>query len=301
MANTRYLFHISAAIALISIVGGTRTSRAQAQTADQAQTLSATELQQDKSLQTKVVSLEAKRRPLRDFLADIGRQSGIGLALDKDSPLDKALVTARVDKMPLAELMGSLAHIYQFSWSLSSNGQYSVRSEAKPTVERIQQRTGHWYRYRDDVEPEHTERVARNKQLVQEILNTVEANMLTLPEGVPVASLPEDMGTRLRKEYERFQADQIRGRFYVQRSIAPDAIVRFNAPAKDAENGLRVTRDGNGSLAAFLAPFAVSVSIYSARGAFLSAMDLSPAMPLVRPTANPVAGDTPASELNGVQ
>ncbi|MDF2440881.1 MAG: hypothetical protein JWN98_1865 [Abditibacteriota bacterium] len=160
-------------------------------------------LQQDAVLQAKI-SLEAKRMPLRELLAQAQKQSGVVLQATADSPATRSLLTARLKEMTLATLMISLARIYDVRWTKdgtvytmhgSDNDELSYKLIRYQGIKPAQITTG------EQVPREH-----EDNALAKEIFYSVDEEAWKAPAGVPMSALPQDVQERL---LQRFEADGI--------------------------------------------------------------------------------------------
>ncbi|HEX8234645.1 MAG TPA: hypothetical protein VF600_01700 [Abditibacteriaceae bacterium] len=266
----------------------------------QPQALSATDLEREPSLAVKV-SFEAKHRPLSDVFAEVSKQSRVTLAPAPNLPLSKALVTARVKDMPLSSLLGALSRVYGFWWSKNGENSYVAHPGTQDELERKILQMGHrqWFRYRDNVAPAVKQNEIQLKELAYAIVSEAGVAPLRSAQGVPVASLSEDLRLRLRKAYEEFQTSQILAGFWKARSyLTPGSIIRFKAApdpliSQSQDSGVDTVQaddaqaDEVGRGEAVLPRLRGSIEVYAADGQqFLTSMSLG-TLGLASATAKP--------------
>ncbi|MDF2440967.1 MAG: hypothetical protein JWN98_1951 [Abditibacteriota bacterium] len=156
-------------------------------------------LQQDAALQVKI-SLEAKRMPLRELLAEAQKQSGITVRFTPDSPATRALMTARLKDMTLATLMSSLMRIYDVRWS-KDGAAYTMHSSGNDEL------TYRLIRYKglNGTEAYAEDREISYRQddaLAKDIFHSIDKKRWDDQDTVLVSSLPEVMQERLRLRFE---------------------------------------------------------------------------------------------------
>ena len=153
-------------------------------------------LEADNSLQ-KPISLEVKRLSLRELLKQVEKQSDIRLTLSEDAPTDN-LVTARVEKMPLSQLMGVLARVYGVTWNKTGDAAYQMNGNAQGELhlKLLQLGDPTRYRYRFSFSAP-SERDAENAAIAKAVINGFGVESLKKTKGVPVSALPQQLQHRL--------------------------------------------------------------------------------------------------------
>lgn len=191
-------------------------------------------LDADVALQ-KPISLQVKRLSLRDLLAQMEKLGDVDLTLNADAPADK-LITARVEKMPLSQLMGVLSRVYGVKWNRKGNAAYQMKGndQGELHLKLLQIGDPERYRYRfmfyisGDRE---TENAAIGKAIIDQF--GVEA--LQKPEGVAVSSLPQTLQQRMRYALEDRGAENESimlfqtNRMMTEQLAKKDLILRFGA------------------------------------------------------------------------
>lgn len=167
----------------------------------------APELETDAALQAKV-SLEAKRRPLKDIVGDLKKQSGVALALAPDAPPASAPVTLRVSEMPLWKMMASLSRIYGATWS-KNGAAYTLRSAKLDPLDLGMLRRGFWYRWRLHYLDTYNLQQRENSALAREILRHVRRDQLNSPQGAPFSDVPQELRDQVRKYLQEEDAQRI--------------------------------------------------------------------------------------------
>ena len=155
------------------------------------------QLDSDAALQ-RAVSLQVKRLPLRELLAQLQTQSGVTLRLGTDAPADK-LLTARVEAMPLAKWMESLARVYGVSWSKVGDA-YSMQGNTRGELHLKLLQMGEPRRYRVRFEfYNRSDREQENAALGRAAIEQVGLDALKTPQGVPFSSLTPVLQDRWRQ------------------------------------------------------------------------------------------------------
>lgn len=161
--------------------------------------LDKTTLQQDAALQGKI-SLEARRMPLRELLAEAQKQSGITLRATADSPATRALMTARLKDMTLATLMNSLTRIYDVRWTQEGAAYTmhgSVNDELSYRLIRYQGLNATQV-YGEDREKSNRD----DDALAKDIFHSIDKATWDDNDTVLVSALPKEMQQRLRQRFE---------------------------------------------------------------------------------------------------
>lgn len=156
-------------------------------------------LQQDAVLQAKI-SLEAKRMPLRELLAEAQKQRGVVLQATEDSPAARALMTARLKDVTLATLMDSLSRIYDVRWT-KDGAAYTMHGSDKDELSYKLIR----YQGRKSTDMIVKDIEARDREddvLAKEIFYSIDEEAWKAPEGVPMSALPQDVQERLLQRFE---------------------------------------------------------------------------------------------------
>ena len=152
------------------------------------------ELQQVAALQA-TVSLEAKQMPLTDLLTALQKQSGVVFQSGADFPSAKTRVTLRLKDMTLASLMGTLSRIYGVRW-VEEKGGWTMRASDQSTLTiQLMRSIGIDGRFTME-----KMKIAEQQraELVEEIYGSVDEAAWRSPEGVPFASLPEEVQQHIR-------------------------------------------------------------------------------------------------------
>ena len=167
------------------------------------------DLEAEGALGTKV-SVEAKRQPLGKLLATVRQQSGVTLSPAEGTPAPTALVTLRVQEMPLATLMGALSRVYGVTWAKQSPTTYVMQpSRLDPLQTLLLQSGGDELLLKHGAMQTLDGLMPDSSALIQEInaeLNGPEPNS---PRGVPITTLPPDLQQSLRQEFEGMTASDI--------------------------------------------------------------------------------------------
>ncbi len=155
------------------------------------------QLDSDAALQ-KEVSLQVKRLPLRELLTQLQAQSGVTLQLGTDAPADE-LLTARVEAMPLAKFMESLARVYGVSWNKTGDA-YSMQGNTRGELhlKLLQMGDPQRYRYRFQFY-NRSDREQENAALGRAAIEQVELEALKTPQGVAFSSLSPALQNRWRQ------------------------------------------------------------------------------------------------------
>lgn len=156
-------------------------------------------LQQDAALQGKI-SLEARRMPLRELLAEAQKQGGIALQATADSPAVRALMTARLKDMTLATLMLSLARIYDVRWAKDGAAYTMHASDNDELSYRMIRYQGQNWTY--TTVPDREIRNREGDVLAEAIFHSIDKTIWGDNETVLVSALPAAMQERLRRRFE---------------------------------------------------------------------------------------------------
>ena len=155
------------------------------------------QLDSDAALQREV-SLQIKRLPLRELLTQLQTQSGVTLRLGTDAPADK-LLTARVEAMPLAKFMESLARVYGVSW-VKKGDAYSMQGNTRGELHLKLLQMGEPRRYRLRFEfYNRSEREQKNAALGRAAVEELGLEALKTPQGMAFSSLSPTLQNRWRQ------------------------------------------------------------------------------------------------------
>lgn len=174
-----------------------------------ARMLFPSELETDTALQHKL-SLEAKRRPLKDVVGDLKQRSGVSLALAPGAPFGGAPVTLRVSEMPLWKMMASLSRIYGATWSKDGDA-YTLRSAKLDPLDAKLLRRGYAYHSLQHLTSVRELRDQQNNAVAREIVRHVRRDQLNSPQGAPLSDVPEELRDQVRKRFEAENAERILG------------------------------------------------------------------------------------------
>lgn len=191
--------------------------------------LGGAQLEAEIPLQTKI-SVEAKRRPLGDLLAEVAKKGDIKLIVGEGVPAKTTLVTTRVNEMPLGNFMGALGRLYDVYWTKRSPNQYTLHAGEKNLLQTSLMQLGaggsfspyvNWYlTYAQEQEYGELE-----QQIVAELLE--QGNEKS--EGVSLSVLPEDLQLRLRQAVEEIFANRIISKYQqVSKFITDQSVMRLS-------------------------------------------------------------------------
>lgn len=149
------------------------------------------------------ISFEAKHSSLVDVLEKVQQQSPVKLLTAPTLFAPTALLTARVNRMPLSVLMRAFERLYDARW-ISSEGGLMLTPNARTELDRLFLRTG-------DVGLFVRGRAAEQNKVdwTTELLNWATEAQLRAPQGVPVSVLPKDFQHLLRANFEKKAADKL--------------------------------------------------------------------------------------------
>jgi hypothetical protein len=175
----------------------------------------------------KTIMLEAKRLPIQALLRQLEQQSGVTLRIPPETFMSTALITARLDKMPLAQVLSSLADLYGIGWSKGADGAYIVETGVTSERERGLIALGEveWFQYWENlvsspVAPAYlTPQPERDKDnWGDEVIGHVNAiELINLP-GVKLDRLPPESQQKLKHHVERMVAQVLVKEF---RAVSP--------------------------------------------------------------------------------
>lgn len=169
-------------------------------------------LDADPDLQ-KEISLEAKRLPLREIVAQLQKQSGVSLSLGADAPADKTL-TALVTKMPLATFLETLSRVYGVSWEKVGDA-YQMRGNQRGELHLQLLQVGDPYRYRFRfMFYNRTDREQNRVALGRAVVKQVGLEALKTPQGVAFESLAKPLQERVKYAIEESAAERMSTMLY---------------------------------------------------------------------------------------
>ena len=185
------------------------------------------------------ISLHVKRVSLRDVLAQVQQQSGVSLTLDATAPATR-LLTAHVEKMPLARFMAVLARIYGVKWRKAGTT-YAMRGNDSGELHLQLLRVGdpkeYRYRFRLFNRPD---REAEKVTLGHDIVQQVGIDAVQTLEGVSVATLPQPLQNRLQRNLAEPLAElnaialYQTNRVLVEQLTHNGLVLRFGTPVSKA-------------------------------------------------------------------
>ncbi len=193
------------------------------------QVLQPAELETEKALAVPV-SLDARRRPVKDLLSDVQKQSGVSLTMSAGLIPEKALVTAHLKEMPLSSFMAALSRLYSVRWSKTESG-YAMNPSDRSEVEQKITEMGDWFRFlswQSLIDAAHFskhltrkplapwadgefEQGPENAPLAEEIWPYVSGG--DLRKGVPFSTLPEELQQKVRAFIEDEVGDELTRNF----------------------------------------------------------------------------------------
>lgn len=154
----------------------------------------------------KPISLEMKRQPLPVLMEELSQQSGAqiklrGLSAEALAPL---LITMRVQKRPLREVMLRIAHLYSIDWSKREEGKYegSILDRDNWRVLLMQLGNIRYYRYRDWWNGVRQQQDEKLRGLVNRVWDKFGEEAITEPNSVRFADLPAELQSDIRREAE---------------------------------------------------------------------------------------------------
>ena len=215
------------------------------------QGLTAEQLEAEISLQTPI-SLEEKRRPLRELLASAGEAHGVKLNVSQSVPT--VLVTLRVSKMPLGTLMGALARVYGAYWDSQSSTEFTLHARNLDELQTLMLRAGKG----DFLAPEGHEDLVDlfdqpQRQVAQSIGALMSQQQIQSGDNFAVADLPEELQFQLRSHFEQAAATQLTDSYFrAWRWITPELFLRLRRdynPRTSDWNVELMTSDTAGQLA----------------------------------------------------
>ncbi len=151
------------------------------------------------------ISLEVKRRPLSVVLTQASQQSGVALSQTGDA--SEVLVTARVEKMPLHELMGALARLSGAMWQKSATG-FELQAQPLEPWQKLLLRSGkgdfEGYGAESQFTPEELQPLSDLEQAIVDEIGDQQT-----PEGVPISLLSEDLQAQLKQTIQVAAANSL--------------------------------------------------------------------------------------------
>ncbi|MDF2441714.1 MAG: hypothetical protein JWN98_2698 [Abditibacteriota bacterium] len=199
--------------------------------------LSPTELSADTALVAKV-SFEVKRMPLAELVALLQKQSGITLAIAEDAAATPALVTARVQKMSLASVLGALQRMYGVRWSKTANG-YQMRANDRGELPLKMLQTGQpfYYRLRERRSIAFRTREQLGAQLAGEVFENLDEEELRSAKGAPFSALSADLQRRVRDLILEKQSDRVvEAQHLIETADRRELYLRFGMLRPDPQN-----------------------------------------------------------------
>ena len=167
-----------------------------------AQSVLQREWEHDAALGVKA-SFTVQRRPLNEFLNQLHQQTGVGIKLPENSPLHLKRLTATGTDMPLTEVLSCLSRLYAINWQKLPDGSYVAAELKLNDVERELMKFGDLDSWRT---PEASMSGEKRRSLALAIVEHTDGALLKSPAGQPLAEMPADLQTRLRKEIEQHAA-----------------------------------------------------------------------------------------------
>ena len=185
------------------------------------------ELSAEAALKVKV-SFEVRRKRLGEILTDLQQQSGIELASGAGSPAETASVTARVQDLPLYEVMGGFSRLYGVTWTRRGHNSYVMNRSKLGEIESELLRLG------DPQEMQiltDSKGIGRREGLADEILARVDETALRTAGGVPFSKLPEDLRKKLQKILEETAAYRLVSLYHrASEPVINDYLLRIAMP-----------------------------------------------------------------------
>ena len=215
------------------------------------QGLTARQLEAEASLQ-KTISLQEKRRPLSELLTSIGQTQGVKLNASQEIPA--ALVTFRVNQMPLGVLMGALARVYGAYWDSQSPTEFTLHARELDELQRLMLRSGKGdFSFSEDNKDSSDPYEPSQRQLAQSIGSLLNQQQIGEGNDFAVADLPEDLRYQLRRHFEEAAAAQLTSSYFTGwRRITPElpVLLRRDASRLTSDWGVELlTSDMKGAIA----------------------------------------------------
>lgn len=157
---------------------------------------SSTQVSQNPALQKKV-AFEATRVTLKEFVADLQKQTGVILKVVPK--IEEKTLIARSEGMPLAEALQSLARLYQGRWATDGET-YTLTPYEMDELRSLMARMGlHAHMGYNPVIPEGRDELGAT--LADEVYGAVDTAEMESNKGAAFADLPEDLRSRILKLY----------------------------------------------------------------------------------------------------
>ena len=138
-----------------------------------------------------LITLEVERKPLRQVLDEVEKQSGVRLSTQEAPVLDALLLSARAQKMPLFEMLNGIGRLYSIGWK--KVGEREWAADATPRTEHaiLATRVGDMQMYKWEAYggKGYKDWLAAADETIARALEEVDENTLRSPEGVPFSAL----------------------------------------------------------------------------------------------------------------
>lgn len=161
------------------------------------------ELRRDVAL-TQRVSMEFKRSPLNEVLANLGARAGVRLSLSpvalgtvgsgRKAPTPQ--VTGRIVDTPVEKFMDDLAYLFHLRWTKGKTGEYQAHLSPETSLEKQLVQLGNFAALKAR---RLQEREEQRVQLTQAVLENVRFGELQSKNGVLVANLPPALQQQLQQ------------------------------------------------------------------------------------------------------
>ena len=217
----------------------------------------------------KAVVFSAKQQPLAQFVAALGKQSGVALSVAPDVAPDAKVTGCSVAAgMPLASAMSALSRLYSARWTKDGNG-YTLNSEHPTELTRTMAQMGisafyGWAAFMPQ------ERDALGAERADEVLGAVNVAQLQKSPGVPFSSLPVDTQDSVLQLFQReHRGDLIATQQRLHDALDQEVVFRFAPLAVGAPlfYGAEMAQSfGTGRLS----PQSSGIGAYSSDGAFIA-------------------------------
>ncbi len=228
----------------------------------QAKTEAAADWKQDLALQTKV-SFESKRQPLVDLLAELQKQTGVGLMPAPGTESSKSQITARVQDLPLVAVMDSLSRLYGVSWKKEGNN-YLMSDSTLSALQLELSLLGDLNQLRPP--PKLTD----GQDLAFEVLKHTTVAALATQEGVALSTMPEELQLRIRRNREKRAAFKLVETY--KKALAAqneDNILHIEAPRRTMQTSrgpvtmppTASLRTDKGAVIAYIATFTTPINM----------------------------------------
>ncbi|MGI9091731.1 MAG: hypothetical protein ACR2GG_11635, partial [Gemmatimonadaceae bacterium] len=145
------------------------------------------------------LSFEVKSLPLSELLAQLQKQSGVIFKIADEPQSAPLRVTARANKLPLAEVMRALRRLYGVSWTRDAPTSWTMSYSEKGALERELLRFGE----ADNLQTLRLQKVReRHPDWLGEVFQHTDDAALNGAGGVSLSVLPVEMRARLRADSE---------------------------------------------------------------------------------------------------